>query len=103
MRDNVFADATPVSVAGEVERLINGTERGWLVTLINNNGVFKPQQGMAQVDRSAIVNATISLRGQGIQSASEWSADRKLDLNKQGGVTVTLAPGGIAVAEWRTH
>ena len=30
-----------------------GRAQGWVVTVINNHGVFKPQQGMAQVDRNA--------------------------------------------------
>ena len=95
---HVFAEATPVSVAGDVEHLINRTERGWIVTLINNNGVFKPQQGMAQVDRSAVVNATISLRGQTIQSAQEWTNEQKLEV-RDGKLSLTIAPGGIAVVE----
>ena len=51
----------PVKVTGDVEYLINRTANGWIVTLLNNNGVFKPQQGMAQVDRSAYVTATIKI------------------------------------------
>ena len=63
MLAHVFADATPVKVTGDVEYLINRTANGWVVTLLNNNGVFKPQQGMAQVDRSAYVNG------------DDWSTD----------------------------
>jgi hypothetical protein len=95
---HVFTDVTPVSVSGDVEHLVNRTERGWIVTLINNNGVLKPQQGMAQVDRSAVVAASISLRGQVIQSAQEWTNDRKLEVN-EGKVNLSVAPGGIAVVE----
>jgi hypothetical protein len=68
---HVFVDATPVKVSGDVEYLVNRNDAGWVVTLLNNNGVYKPQQGMAQVDRSAYVNVTISIRGQQIQSANE--------------------------------
>jgi hypothetical protein len=96
---HVFAEATPVAVTGDVEYLINRTERGWLVTLINNNGVFKPPQGMAQVDRQAVVTATITLRGQAIQLAREWTDDKKLEVGKQGNVTISIAPGGIAIVE----
>src|SRR5205085_9939770 len=53
MLAHLFTDATPVEVNGEVEHLVNRNERGWVVTLINNRGVLKPQQGLAQVDRSA--------------------------------------------------
>ena len=95
---HVFTDATPVSVTGDVETLINRTERGWVVTLLNNNGVFKPPQGMAQVDRSAVVTATVELRGQTIQSAQEWTNDQKLELTN-GKVTVRIPPGNLAVVE----
>jgi len=96
--------ATPVRVAGDVEYMINRTARGWVVTLFNDNGVFKPQQGMAQVDRNASVNVTISLRG--ISSASEWTSEQSLTVKKQAGaadsVTLNLAPGGIGVVELRS-
>jgi hypothetical protein len=98
MLEHVFAQATPVRVTGDVEYLINRNSRGWVVTLINNNGVFKPQQGMAQVDRTARVTATIALSGQGIQKASDWVGDKNL-IVQNGRVSVDLAPGSIAVVE----
>jgi hypothetical protein len=98
---HIFADATPVNVSGDVEYLINRTANSWIVTLINNNGVFKPQQGLAQVDRSAYVNVSISLRGgQQIESATDWVTDRALDTDN---LTVQVAPGGVAVVELRVR
>jgi hypothetical protein len=100
---HLAADATPVKVEGDVEYLINRNSRGWVITLFNDNGVFKPQQGLAQVDRSASVTATISLKGRGIGSASDWTSDQNLSVNKRAGnpdsVTVKISPGGIAVVE----
>ena len=100
---HLFADATPVSVRGDVEYLINRTERGWVITLINNQGVFKPQQGLAQVDRRAIVNVSLGLRrGREIASAEEWTEDKKLAVERQDGrtsVRVSLAPGGVQIIE----
>src|SRR5947207_14722196 len=96
MLAHVFAEATPVAVAGDVEYLINRTERGWVVTLINNNGVFKPQQGMAQVDRSAVVTAKISLHGQLVQTAQEWTSDQKLEV-RECKVSVKLPPCRVAI------
>jgi hypothetical protein len=100
---HVFADATPIKVRGDVEYLVNRNDKGWVITLINNNGVFKPQQGLAQVDRSAYVTAGISLRGATITRAAEWLSDRSLEIKKQpgtpDGVTVSIAPGGIAIVE----
>ena len=100
---HLASEATPVKVEGDVEYMINRSARGWVVTLFNDNGVFKPQQGMAEVDRKASVDVTVSLRGSGISDATEWTSNRTLALKKQGGardrVTLGIPPGGIAVIE----
>ncbi|MDQ1727933.1 MAG: hypothetical protein QOD33_58, partial [Pyrinomonadaceae bacterium] len=100
---HVFADATPLTVTGNVEYLINRNARGWVLTLFNNSGVLKPQQGLAQVDHNAYVTAGISLRGAEIARAQEWLSDRNLEVNKQPGVpdsvTVNIPPGGVAIVE----
>lgn len=105
MLAHVFADATPVQVRGDVEYLVNRTDKGWAVTLFNNNGVLKPQQGLAQVDRSAVVRAAINLRGQGIASAQDWISEQNIDVRKKPGepdsVTLEVAPGGVAIVELR--
>jgi hypothetical protein len=101
MLAHVFADATPVQVRGDVEYLINRTEDGWVVTLLNNNGVYKTQQGMAQVDRDAYVEVVIGLRGEKIQGASEWTSDAALKVEANS-VRVRVAPGGVAVVEVKT-
>jgi len=95
---HVFADAVPVKVTGDVEYLINRTANGWVVTLLNNNGVFKPQQGMAQVDRSAYVAATISLPQ--MKTASEWISESVLKI-ENGKATLQIPPGGLAIVEIR--
>src|SRR5689334_7247785 len=95
MLAHVFADAVPLKVRGDVEYLINHTANGWIVTLLNNNGVYKTQQGMAQVDRSAYVTVTI---GNQVKSATEWTSDTVLK-PENGVVTVQLPPGGIAIVE----
>ena len=97
---HVFADAVPVKVTGDVEYLINRTANGWVVTMLNNNGVFKTQQGMAQVDRSAFVNVNIALTGQQIRSATEWTSDTPLKV-AVGSVAVRIAPGSLAIVELR--
>ncbi len=77
MLAHVFADAVPVKVTGDVEYLINRTANGWVVTLLNNNGVFKTQQGMAQVDRSAYVNV------------DDYAARQQIELPPNGPATST--------------
>jgi hypothetical protein len=100
---HIFADATPIRVSGDVEYLVNRNANGLVVTLFNNNGVFKPQQGMAQVDRRAYVNATISFPGQRIQEIRDWITDKEVDMKNQNGVTVSIAPGGVSIIELRSQ
>lgn len=101
MLAHVFADATPVKVRGDVEYLINRTSNSWVVTLLNNNGVYKTQQGMAQVDRNAYVDVSISLRDEKIQSATEWISDAALKVQSEQ-LNVRIAPGGVAIVELKT-
>jgi hypothetical protein len=107
---HLLSDATPVHVrGGEVEYLVNRNARGWVVTLINNRGVYKPQQGLAQVNRSEWASVTLSLPGSHIKSAEEWTENAGLGINgdmpytNSGGepvsVTVSVPPGGVRIVE----
>jgi hypothetical protein len=99
---HVFSNAVPLRVTGEVEYLLNKTEQGWIVTLFNTNGVLKPQQGLAQVDRNASVTAKISARGQSIKGAQEWTSEKNLTIEKnnaEDSVTLVIAPGSVAIVE----
>ena len=99
---HLLADATPVNVRGDVEYLINRNSRGWVVTLINNRGVYKPQQGLAQVDRSASVEVTLSLRGRTIRQAREWTLDAALETTRAAGentVKISVPPGDVRIVE----
>jgi hypothetical protein len=99
MLAHVFAEATPVKVSGDaVEYLINRTATGWVVTLINNDGVFKPQQGLAEVDRRAHAYVTLGVRNGRIVGASNWINDHLYPTDP---LTVMIAPGAIAVIEIR--
>jgi hypothetical protein len=93
---HVFADAAPVKVVGDVEYLINRTANGWVVTLLNNNGVFKTQQGMAQVDPGAYVTATITMPG--LRSANEWTTNTTLKPTNNT-ISIQIAPGSLAIVE----
>jgi hypothetical protein len=99
---HLCADATPVQVRGEAQYLLNRTATGWVVTLINNRGVLKPQQGLAQVDRSANVEVSLTLRDEVIRQAREWTDDHPLQVSRDNGqsvVKLNLAPGTVAIVE----
>jgi hypothetical protein len=96
---HLFSDSTPVEVKGDVEYLVNRNANGWVVTLFNDSGVFKPQQGMAQVDRGATVSVTIRLRDQKISSATNWITNSNLQADSDSGVQITIPAGGVAIVE----
>jgi hypothetical protein len=105
MLAHVFAGASPIKVTGEVEYLINRNSEGWLVTLINNNGVYKPAQGMAQVDRSAVVTATITVPSQEIKTAIDWVSEKSIEVKNQPGgsiISVSIPPGGVSIVQLKT-
>ena len=106
---HLLADATPVVVRGDIEYLVNRNARGWVVTLINNRGVYKPQQGLAQVNRSESASVTLSIAGARIKSAEEWTENASLvtrgdrpETNGGGepaSVTLSVPPGGVRIVE----
>jgi hypothetical protein len=99
---HLFADASPVKVTGDIEYLVNRNERGWVVTLINNRGVYKPQQGLAQVDRQEAADVSLEPGSAGIGRAFEWTTDAELKVQKgEHGdlVRVRVPPGGVRVVE----
>jgi hypothetical protein len=105
MLSHVFSNVSPIKVEGDVEHLINAGPSGWVVTLINNTGVFKEQQGMARVDRRAYVDVSLNLRDQKIVAANDWVSNATLavtPMNQGSSVRLRLAPGGIAVVALRT-
>jgi hypothetical protein len=103
---HLLADATPVNVRGDIEYLVNRNERGWVVTLINNRGVYKPQQGLARVEREEAADVTLEMSGARVARASEWTTDEGLAI-KHGdrGDTVVLSvpPGGVRIVEFDTR
>jgi hypothetical protein len=98
---HLASEATPVEVKGDVEYLINRNSNGWVVTLFNDSGVFKPQQGMAQVDRNASASVTIALRNQKLLSATNWITNSNLQVDGDSNVHLTIAAGGVAIVELR--
>jgi hypothetical protein len=100
MLAHLLADATPVAVRGEVEYLINRNARGWVVTLINNRGVYKPQQGLAEVKRDEYADVSLALGG--LVRADEWTTGEGLPVRHDGGADVVrlrVPPGGVRVVE----
>ena len=99
---HLAAQATPVKVTGNVEFLVNRNARGWVVTLINNRGVYKPQQGLAQVNRAESEKVWLELPATGIASASEWTEGAPPERMSEHGfdwAKVEVPPGGVRIVE----
>jgi hypothetical protein len=99
---HLFTGATPVKVHGDVEYLVNRTAKSWVVTLFNNRGVYKPQQGLAEVNRSEVAEVSIELEGNGPALAREWTSDTELPTTRENGrvtVKTRIPAGGIGIVE----
>lgn len=99
MLAHVFANATPVEVKGNVEYLVNRNDHGWVITLLNNSGVYKTQQGLAQVDRTAYQEVELRFRIGSIKRATQWTSDGSIDVGAGETVRLRVPPGGVSVIE----
>jgi hypothetical protein len=95
---HVASDLAPVRVRGEVEYLFNRNARGWVVTLINNRGVYKHQQGLAQVNRAESAEVTLEANGAAFKRANEWTTGAELKVSGDA-VGLTVPPGGVRIVE----
>jgi hypothetical protein len=106
---HLAADATPVRVRGEVEYLVNHNAHGWVVTLINNRGVYKQQQGMAQVNRAESAEVWLDLGSIQLKRAREWTegvpVTERVMINddRVERVLVVVPPGGVRIVELVTQ
>jgi hypothetical protein len=80
---------------GEIMYQVNQTKNGWLVSLVNNRGVDKTQNGVARVDRRQFVDVVIRAR-EPVKSAKEYTASRELPVaqGKDGGEIRVRVPAG---------
>jgi hypothetical protein len=87
------------SLQGEVMFQVNKTKDGWLVMLMNNNGVDKTQNGVARVDRRAFVDVVVRT-ALPVKSVREVTGPRDLtpEKGKEGTeVRVRVQPGDVQV------
>jgi hypothetical protein len=78
---------------------LNRTKNGWLVMLMNNNGVDKTPNGIARVDRRQFVDVVVRT-SLPVQSAKEYTQSRDVALDKKEGLNearVRIQPGDVQV------
>ena len=65
----------PIRVSGDVEWVLNRLDDGgWLVTLMNNRGVTKPQHGVLPTDQREAQTVTLRLQFS-IKQSAEWMTE----------------------------
>lgn len=88
----------PVEIAGDaIQHQINRTARGWVVELINNDGVTKQKNQPAVVDPAAIARVRLKPRFS-CSRAVEWRANRVHE--KAGALEVQIGPGAVEFVEF---
>lgn len=90
----------PIEVDGDVQWLVNRTQTGWLVTLLNPAGQEKPQQGITATDFRQ--NRPVTIRS---RVTIQTARDRLLTTDKleaKNNVVRTEVPaGGVRIIELR--
>jgi hypothetical protein len=95
----------PSSVEGDVEWMVNRTETGWIVTLLNPAGQAKPQHGITPTDFRQ--NRAVSIRSRrALKSAADWllsrgAADGSVGRTKVF-LTSRLPAGGVRIVEFNS-
>jgi hypothetical protein len=91
----------PVEVQGEVEWLLNRTEKGWVVTLLNPAGPTRLQHGVGPTDyrqaRPVVIRTAKPATG-----AAEWFTESPLQPTAAGGgseLRLTVPAGGVRIVE----
>lgn len=75
----------PVKVTGDVEWALNRLDDGgWLVTLLNNRGVIKPEHGVLPTDYREAQDVTLTTSFK-IAQCREWVASQPLHAAGEGG------------------
>jgi len=92
----------PVEVSGEVEWLVNRTEKGWLVGLFNPAGNTRLQHGVGPTDYRQERHVAIRTMKRPL-TRLEWFTESEPALAGSEGewrINVTVPAGGVRIVEW---
>lgn len=99
-------ELSPVRVTGNVQHIINRNQSGWVVTLINNEGVYKHPGRAAVIKPDESVDATVTLlsaAGKQVTQVNEWVTGAQLTPTSAADgalVKLTVPPGDIRIVEF---
>ena len=91
----VQRDVMPIDVAGDVQWGLNRTAKGWMLWLINNNGVRKFAFEPEDIDLSKTSNVTVDLKdlkGRRVVDITDVEKDVPVEV-RDGKFTVAVKPG----------
>jgi hypothetical protein len=106
MRDELL----PIKWKGAVEVLVNRNSKGWVVTLINNEGVTKKggQPEVADDTKKADVWLCLAKPAGGldVKEITEWVKGEKTEMKKTADgieTRITVPPGDVRILEFRIN
>ena len=89
----------PVEITGkDIQFAVNRNARGWVIELVNNNGVAKTPDAPAVIDPQAIRRVTVKPRFT-CERAETWRHPRTYDHPAE--IVLELAPGSVEYLELR--
>jgi hypothetical protein len=92
----------PISFSGQIQLLINRIESGWLIGLVNNDGVIKERTTAVKLDPSKAKTVSIGLKEQQIKSVQEWCTGSQLTWNDQQ-IWLEVPAGEVRILEVKTN
>lgn len=96
---DLLKEQIPFTIDETVQYIVNVKDNGFVLTLINNEGVFKAYDSAETVDNSRTKYVNVTYTGKGkVTAVKDWISGKKLTASKE--QSVTLAPGEIAVIEF---
>ena len=91
----------PITVSGGIQYLVNRTEQGWVIGLVNNEGVTKERMTPVRLAPSKKKSIEITLKHSRIKLVHEWCLEK--DLTTDGHrFRVKVPPGEVRIVEIRT-
>lgn len=95
----ISSETLPVAVEGDVDYLVNKMDNGWLVTFINNRGVYKAGDSAAVVRPEETASVKVTLKGKALK-ATEWISDLDVPLQSEAegsSFSISIPPGDLKV------
>ena len=91
-------ETLPVRVEGNIQYGINSLSDGYLIYLINNNGVKKFTDKQEILDPAASAKVTVFLKDGILKTATELVSGNSLEISGNA-ISATVSPGGIAIVK----